>query len=104
MTYATRAALTFDSTFRDRVIACAREQALIFKDDGRPDIAALAESIIESSSNAHGLVDNVVMAPNFVDVEDGSTVEDPEILAAVQAAWPVYAGVLYGTDAPPADG
>jgi len=95
MTYATRAALGFDPAFRDRCIACAREQALVFKDDGRDDIAALANAIIESGAAAHPLVDLVVMAPNFVDVEDSSTVADGDILAATQAAWPTYAAVVY---------
>jgi len=103
MSYATRAALGFDAAFRDRCIACAREQALIFKDDGRPDMAALADSILENGGNANGLVDLVIMAPNFADTTDSSTVADADILAATQAQWPVYAGVVYGVDEPPAD-
>lgn len=100
MTYQTRADLAQDESFRERVTACATEQALVFKDDGRPDMAALANAVIVNPINATGLVPLVASAPNFVDVDDPSTVADGDILAAVQAVWPVYAGVLY----PPAPG
>jgi hypothetical protein len=103
MTYATRAALGFDAQFRDRIITCSKEQALVFKDDGRPDIAALARSIIENPGNAQGLVELVVVAPDFVDVTDSTTVEDPAILSAVQANWPTYAEVVYEPEEPPVE-
>ena len=103
MSYQNMAALSFDSAFRDRTIACAKEQALIFKDDGRPDMAALADSIIESPSNAQGLVELVCVAPGFGDVTDPATIEDGEILSAVQAQWPTYAAVMFPADTPVAD-
>lgn len=103
MTYQSMAALSFDAAFRDRTITCAKEQALIFKDDGRPDMAALADSIIESPSNAHGLFELVCVAPGFTDIDDSSTITDGDILAAVQAQWPTYAGVMFPADTPPAE-
>jgi len=69
MSYENSAALSFDPGFRDRVITCCKEQALIFKDDGRPDIAALADSIILSPSNASGIVELVCVAPGMGDVD-----------------------------------
>lgn len=100
MSYENMARLGFDSAFRDRVITCSKEQALIFKDDGRPDIAALADSIIENPGNAQGLVELVCVAPGMGDVTDPSSVDDATILSAVQAQWPTYAGAVY--EAPPA--
>ena len=98
MSYATRSALGFDAAFRDRCIVCAREQALVYKDDADPAVAALADSILENGGNAHGLVDLVVVSPNFVDVEDGATVSDLEILSATQATWPVYAAAVHSVE------
>jgi hypothetical protein len=95
------AALADDEAFRDRVITCCTEQALIFKDDGREDIAGLARNIIASPSNAQGLFEIVCVAPNFRDVTNSSAVPDGDILAAVQANWPTYAAVLYPPGAPP---
>lgn len=95
MTYQTRSQLSFDAVFRDRTITCCKEQALVFKDDGRPEIAALAEAILLNPANAHGVFELVVVAPDFTDVTDASTITDPEILSAVQAVWPTYAQVAY---------
>jgi hypothetical protein len=98
MSYASMAALADDAAFRDRVLTCAKEQALIYKDDGRADIKALADQVIINEANASGLFELVCVAPNFRDVTDPSTTTDGDILAAVQANWPTYAAVLY---APP---
>jgi hypothetical protein len=95
MSYSSRAALSADPGFRSRVTTCCVEQALVFTDDGRPDIAALADAIVLSHANAGPLVDLVAVSPNFVDVEDPATVTDPDILAAVQATWPTYAAIAY---------
>lgn len=102
MSYQNQAALKSDEAFRDRVGACCVEQALVFKDDGRKDIAQLADTIIAEPSNAQGVFNLVCVAPNFRDVTDSTTVQDADILAAVQASWPTYAGVLYPQ--PPAEG
>jgi hypothetical protein len=103
MSFQTMADLSQDENFRERVTACATQQALIFKDDGRADIAALADAIVISSVNATGLIPLVAVAPNFVDVTDQLTIPDEDILAAVQAQWPVYAAVAYPPpEAPPA--
>lgn len=95
MSYASRAALTTDPGFRSRATTCAQEQALVFTADGRPDIAALADAIILSHGNAGPLVDLVALAPNFADTDDPTTVQDADLLAAVQATWPTYAAIAY---------
>lgn len=95
MSYENSARLGFDPSFRDRTITCCKEQALVFKDDGRPDIAALADSIIRNPSNAQGVVELVCVAPGFGDQTDPSAITDGEILSAVQAQWPTYAAVVY---------
>jgi hypothetical protein len=95
MSYASRAALANDPGFRSRTTTCCVEQALVFTNDGRPDMAALADAIILSDANAGPLVDLVAVSPNFVDTTDPATVEDGDILAAVQATWPTYAAVAY---------
>lgn len=100
MSYESRADLATSPEFRERVLACAVEQALVFKDDGRADIAALADSILRATENAGGLVPLVAAAPGFGDALDQSAITDGDILSAVQYAWPVYAEVLYPAPAP----
>jgi hypothetical protein len=95
MSYETMAALSADETFKGRVTACCQEQALIFKDDGRADIASLARVIIADPSNAAGVFELVCVSPGIKDAADSASVTDGEILAATQAAWPVYAAVLF---------
>jgi hypothetical protein len=95
MSYESRALLAADAGFRSRATICAQEQALIFTADGRPDIAALADAIILNDGNAGPLVDLVALAPNFADVGDPAAVQDADLLAATQAAWPTYAAVAY---------
>jgi hypothetical protein len=46
MSYANVYALQNDADFVGRINACATEQAMVFKDDGRAAIAAYAETII----------------------------------------------------------
>jgi hypothetical protein len=101
MTYAAMGKLSDDTAFRDRVLACCTEQALIFKDDGRADMAALAESIIASQINALGLFELVCVSPSFAGGERSDQIEDPDILASVQANWPVYAGVVFPSEPAP---
>lgn len=95
MSYASRAALRDDPAFRARATACCTEQALVFHNDGRPDVKALADTIVLSDANAGPLVDLVALAPNFAEAEDQASVADGDILAAVQAEWFTYAAVLY---------
>ena len=97
MSYANQAALSADEAFESRVTSCCIEQALVFKDDGRADMAGLARTIITDPSNARGVFELVCVAPNFRDITDSTTAPDADILAAVQANWPTYAAVLFPT-------
>lgn len=101
MSYESMAALSDDTGFRDRVLTCCSEQALVFKDDGREDIAALARAVIASPSNALPLFELVCVSPNLRDVTNSAQAPDADVLAAVQAQWPTYAAIAY-TPAPPA--
>lgn len=90
MSYQSQAALSFDAAFRDRSLACCKEQALIFKDDQRPEFNVLAWEIIADPSVAHGVFELVCVQPGFTDVEVSSGIPDVEILSAVQVVWPTY--------------
>lgn len=95
MSYETMAALADDELFRDRVLSCCSEQALVFKDDGRGDMAAFARAVISSPTNALPLFELVCVSPGIKDSESGADVTDPMILGSVQAQWPTYAAVAY---------
>lgn len=95
MSYQNQAALANDAAFKDRVTSCCIEQALVFQNDGRPDIAGLARVIIAEPVNSQGVFNLVCVAPGFGDATDSSTIQDADILAAVQAQWPTYAAVLF---------
>jgi hypothetical protein len=99
MTYDSMANLKEDTAFRDRVYVCCMEQALVFQNDGRYSIAALARQIIMAPNYAEGVFQLVVVSPNFKNVMDSTTVPDIEILAAVQQCWPTYAELMF--PAPP---
>lgn len=93
MSYESMSALHEDAAFRDRVLTCCVEQALVFQNDGRADIAALARTVIASPSSAVGIFNLVCVAPDMHDVTNGQQVADGTILSAVQAQWPTYAAV-----------
>lgn len=94
MSYANQAALTVNADFQARVSACAVEQANIFKDDGRAEIAALANMVL-LSGNASGMVPMICGLPGFGDVTDQSAITDGQILSAVQNVWPTYAALVF---------
>lgn len=95
MTYQSMANLAQDNDFRERVFSCCLEQALIFKDDGRPEFKNLANAIIGTPAAAQGVFTLVCVSPNFKEVTEPSGVPDIEILSAVQANWPVYGTVMF---------
>jgi hypothetical protein len=95
MSYASMGALADDPGFLTRVTSCASEQALIFKDDARPEFANLATAIIQTPGNARGLFELVCVSPSFREVTDSASVPDADILAAVQSVWPVYGAAVY---------
>jgi hypothetical protein len=103
LSYQTEAALATDPDFQARVKACTTAQANVFKDDDRPDIAGLAHAMLRNDIAPLTTFWNLIAAaPGFgdsVDSGDGtidqSAVTDPDLLAAVQAAWPTVADLYY---------
>jgi hypothetical protein len=89
MTYADQAATATDPDFRARVTACAVEQAQIFINDERPEFHGLASRIIQSVGAAEPLVGLVAGKPGI-----STASGDPDLLAAVQAVWPVYGAAM----------
>ena len=103
MTYENQHKLLEDSAFQNRGAACVFEQAEIFKDDGRPDIAALAKYHLRSPGNiTYTWGSYLAAAPGFADSADDSTaIDDGQILAAVQADWPTVAAVYFDSTGEP---
>ena len=89
MSYLDTYALGLNFEFQSRVTAAATEQAMIFVNDDRPEFKGPAERIILAAGNASPLFPLVANQP-------GMSVEstDGDILAAVQAVWPVYGAAL----------
>jgi hypothetical protein len=89
VSYLDTAQLTQNPEFQGRVIAAASEQALIFVDDARPEFVIVAQDVIRTATNAYPLVALVAGKPA---INQAST--DGDILAALQAVWPVYGSAL----------
>lgn len=102
MSFVNQAALVADQAFQSRGAACVFQQAEIFKDDGRADIAALALRHLQIPVE----IGNVwpaflAAAPGFADQADSSAITDAQILSAVQADWPTVAQAHYNADGTP---
>jgi hypothetical protein len=99
MTYRNIDSLSQDLLFGGRIRACTTEQAYVFKDDDRPAFVALAEELLRGSGTYLVFVNLVAAAPGLSDragePPDQSLIRDADILAAVQAAYPVVAGLYY---------
>ena len=54
VSYLAQFLLTWDTGFAGRSQACLTQQADVFKDDSRADLAALADSILRQESDPHG--------------------------------------------------
>lgn len=96
MTYQAQAALAADGPFYARTQACTQEQAAIFTNDGRPDIASLADRVLADPGLASWFTWPLAVQPGFGDAyaAGGSdTITDPQLLAAVQTVWPTVAAV-----------
>jgi hypothetical protein len=111
MSYQSQWRLQNDDGFVSRSRAALTNQAAVYKDDGRPDIAALAESLLVDTNPQETLtfVSLLAAAPGFADMVDqgdgtvdSSQVSDGDILSAVQAGWPTVAALFYDSDGSPA--
>jgi hypothetical protein len=103
MSYLSQARLAVDGPFVARSRAALTNQSLIFKDDGRADIAALAESLLKvgNPQEINTFLDVLAASPGFaemVDTGDGidsTQITDGDILSAVQAEYPTVAALFY---------
>ena len=111
MSYQAQWRLTYDDGFVSRSRAALTNQAALYKDDGRADIAALAESLLVETNpqETNTFVAMLAAAPGFADMVDqgdgtvdSSQISDGDILAAVQAGWPTVAALFYDADGSPA--
>ena len=109
MSYQSIDLLTNDTVFNGRCRSAATEQAETFKDDGRPDIAAIARDVLRNSGEAISAFIRLNAAgPGIgakVDTGDGtidqSLVTDPDLLALTQSNFPVVANLFYASDGTP---
>jgi hypothetical protein len=108
MSYENQSSLNADTTFQGRVFAVNTQQADTYKDDGRADMAALAQSILRGDiDQSICLVRMAAAGPGIadkVDTGDGidqSLVTDEDLLALTQANWPTVAGLYYNADGSP---
>ena len=109
MSYLSQSQLETDAAFGDRCRAAITNQALIFKDDERGDIAALAEAMLRGEAPGTGtFVRTLAASPGFAATADNgdgtvnsSLISDDDILAAVQAEWPTVAALFYANDGGP---
>jgi hypothetical protein len=91
MSYSDQSAYYEDSIKRGRIDMCVREQALIFVDDPRPEVAKLAADIVANQYMAvSGVTASVIVGPNFATLDD-----DGAVLASVQATFPVVAAATH---------
>lgn len=96
MSYANSAVLKMDTVFYGRVDACCTEQAQVFiNDEDDPAVVSLAEAQLRSGMATAGMLPIVCTAPGFGDAADQESIEDGQILAAVQAVWPMYADLVF---------
>lgn len=103
MSYEDQARLRADGPLQSRTSTAVFEQATIFKDDGRADIAALARRHLGYAAGVLEVwMPFVATAPGFADhADDTSAITDADLLAAVQGGWPVVASVYYQADGTP---
>ena len=110
MSYLTQWRLAADDEFISRSRAALTNQATVFKDDQRADIAALAASLLTAANPQESVtyVGMLAASPGFADTAgngdgtvDSTKIDDAEILSAVQAQWPTVAALFYAPDGGP---
>jgi hypothetical protein len=109
MTYLAQSKLESDPAFSARCRAALTEQSLVFKDSQLPDLQALAGDLLRNAGAPTGTFLRMLAgAPGFadeVDVGDGqinsSLVSDANLLAAVQADFPVVAALYFDSEGEP---
>lgn len=98
MSYESKATAYADPATRARIDVCSTEQAYVYVNDGRADIAALGAAVIGRQPLAlQALAAGVTAGPNGDALE-----QDGPLLSAVQTAWPTVAAALYHAEGAPA--
>lgn len=116
MSYASQSALANEPAFQNRCMAAFTEQAQVYRNDGRADIAALANHMLTfpfqpafgGSNIPYAFITLVAASPGFAgQVEDNeggidsTQVDDGELLSSVQANWPTVADLFFEDDGTP---
>jgi hypothetical protein len=91
--------LANDQAFQQRIKACCMQQTSQFASSDQPDQVALADAVIRGQTDRLVSFYNTAAAsPGFADTVDGgdgtvdsTLIVDAEILATVQAVWPIVA-------------
>jgi hypothetical protein len=110
VTYMTQALLGDDWGFSRRMTSCVLEQSRVFIDDERPDMVATATSCLRAEGGptaafirlgaaAPGLAD-MVQLPDGEGIDSGR-ITDADLLAFVQAAYPLIAALYFNSDGTP---
>jgi hypothetical protein len=101
-TYAAIDQLTQDPIFGGRVRSCTVQQAETFQNDQRPDFVAVAAGCLRGDGTLYlAFIRMTAAGPNGSAADNGDgTIEqgkvgDADILSAVQAYWPVVAGLFF---------
>lgn len=95
MSYKSQAQLRTDQGFIARWTSCIVEQAMVFKDDARPEFVNLAQSVLRGDMIASQTWGRLLAEmPGFGEHEDQAEITDGDILSAVQFQWPVVAGLM----------
>lgn len=109
MSYQAISELTYDPAFTSRIRACAVEQSLIFQNDQRADVKALALDVLRGSASGPMLSfdQTTAAAPGVADKAETpsgveqSLVEDGDILSSVQGSYIPTAALFYASDGAP---
>ena len=107
--FQTIAALTDDVWWQARIRACSTQHAGTPAGETTPATAALAAEVQTGGSNGVLALTRIIAAfPGLAagtarpdGTVDQSAIDDPTILAQVQANWPVVAGLFYTEDGSP---
>jgi hypothetical protein len=100
VSYQSQTLLANDPAFQQRVKACAVQQTNTFGGSTDAGEAELAAAVIrDQSAQLFSLYNTSAASPGFADTVDqgdgtvdSTLISDPEILATVQAVWPIVAG------------
>jgi hypothetical protein len=105
-TFQAIAQLTDDVWWQARIRACAVQQSETFVNDARPQFVAAAGDVLRGGSDITSSLTRVAAAgPGMADAAgnppDQAQIPDADILASVQANFPLVAGLFYAEDGTP---